>query len=119
NVLERIAVVQTKATSHHVLTGSSHVIGKANSWTEVLVAVVGQLPDVEIGDWVVDRDQLLVGTASGYVLNSKSIDVLVPAQAEIQGQSGSDLPVVLKIESYLLRTHKEGRVTRRERHAAH
>ena len=83
NVLEHIAVVETKSSAQYVLSSASHVISEADSWAEVLVIVMSYLANVGVGDWAVERHQLQIGAAGLDVCPSDHVEVLVPSQAKI------------------------------------
>src|SRR5579863_222513 len=115
NVLERVAEVETKAATQNVLPGSGDVVRKADAGAEVLCVVMRQVPNEVIRILLRrrisgDRDQCLIGATLGDVRLAESIEVAIPAKAEIQRQPVVHLPIVLAIEAKLLGGDQEVRI---------
>src|SRR2546422_6774482 len=92
------------------------VVGKANAGTKVLVVVVRQGSRMGIPDHL----QLLVRAAVGLVTSADQVEVLVPADAQVQCESARHLPIVLKIKTQHLGAvlQEEVRVASCVRHPA-
>ena len=84
NVLEHVPIVKTESPTQNVLACSSHVVRETDSRAEVLVVVTGYPTNVRVGDRAVERHQLLIGAAGLDVCPSDHVEILVPAETEIE-----------------------------------
>src|SRR4029077_8027134 len=74
--------------------------------------------DKRIRNRIVNGNQGLIRPALGDIGLAESIEVPIPAEAEIHGQSGRYLPIILTVKAKLLGGNQEVRIAVRDRHAA-
>src|SRR6185369_6548469 len=101
NVLENVAVVETKASAQQEFSRTSRVISEADTRAEVLRIVLRWL-DIRICQRVVQRCQFQIGRAICHCRASHQVEVTIPPQAQVHGQALRQLPVILEIETQLL-----------------
>src|SRR6266700_1809372 len=120
NVLECVVEVHAEAGAEDVIAAAGQVISQPDARAEPF-AVVARLLCCQTGGQGTERRgrlQFLEGAAVGDIRASDEVEVFVPAQAGIDGQAMGDLPVILEVQSELLRVFdEERRIAHRDAHA--
>ena len=102
-----------------MLALAGEIVSETDTGAEVLVVVMRQAADIGIGERAVEGNQFLIGPAVLDVRRADHVVVLVPAQAQVQGQTARHFPVVLKVEPKLLGGDQEVGIAVGLRHADH
>src|SRR5258708_37683846 len=122
DVLEGVVVVHAETAANDMLSSAGQIISESYARAKALAVVGGFLghqgrrQGAEGGG----RLEFLEGPAVGDVRSADKVEVLVPAQAEVEGQALAQLPVILDAKSKLLTVLDDrGRVANRDAHAGH
>src|SRR5205085_2517082 len=122
NVLEGIAVVHSEAGAQDMIALAGQIIRQPDARAEVLAVIARLLADqgCRQGTERGGRLEFLEGAAVGNVRAAKKVKVFVPANSEVHGHPAHYLPVILEVQSKLLRVlDDEGWITHRDAHSIH
>src|SRR6266851_6866628 len=119
DVLEGIAVVYSETPTEDMIPVAGQIISEPYARAEVLIVIArllahqGRCQGAEGGGGL----KLLEGAAVGNIRSSHEIVILVPTKPKVHGQAAGHLPVILEVQSELLRIpNEELRIADRDAH---